>query len=285
MNRIEEIPEFNYRVPWRSHSAHPGHHFSTQSGGGYEFHGHAPLLSKPDPRHLDIHASLNDPFEQLIVRTFRQRSTIPVSVVADLSASMGYRGKADKMELLALFTAAVAYSAYRRGDPFGFIGCNTTIDEGTFLPLRWYKGIAWDLLNRLHRLHPSGASAQGLHTAIDRLGRRRALVFLVSDFHFPLTELASLLDSLSRHDVVPIVLWDSMEYQLLPDWGIIRLQDPETGQERVLLMRPGLRTRFRELFAQRRSALTQLCMQHGREPFFMVDTFDPDALTRYFFHA
>jgi uncharacterized protein (DUF58 family) len=285
MNTIEEIPGFHYQVPWRSHSAHPGRHFSTQSGGDYEFHGHAPLISNPDPRHLDIHASLNDPFGQLIVRTFRQRSTIPVYVIADLSASMSYRGRADKMELLALFTASAAYSAYRSGDPFGFIGCNTAIDEETLLPLRWYKGIAWELLNRLRRLHPTGASAHGLHTAIDHLGRRRALIFLVSDFHFPLPEAASLLDSLSRHDVVPIIVWDRMEYRPLTNWGIIRLQDPETGQDRVLLMRPRLRARFQEAFAERRSALTHLCMQHGREPFFMIDAFDPDALTRYFFHA
>ena len=86
MNTNEAIREFHYQVPWRSHSAYPGHHFSTQSGGSYEFHGHAPLISKPDPRHLDIHASLHDPFGQFVVRTFRQRSTIPVYVVADLSA-------------------------------------------------------------------------------------------------------------------------------------------------------------------------------------------------------
>lgn len=277
------IPEFHYAVGWRAPGAHPGAHRSAQSGGGYEFAGHVPFLSNPDPRNLDIRASLNDPFGQLMVRSFRQRSTIPVFVLADLSASLGFHGMGNKLETLAQFTASAAYSAYRTGDTFGFLGCDDAIRWELFLPLRFHKAVAPELYERLRSFSPVGRSAEGLHHAARHLGKQRALVFLVSDFHFLLDRLDRLLGSLVRHDVVPVVLWDSAEYEQLPSWGLVYVEDPETGERRRLFMRPTLREKFRMAFERRRAKLVHLCTQRGREPFFVVDRFDADALTRYFY--
>ncbi len=277
----ESLIDFHYQVSWRSHSAVPGHHYSTQSGGGFEFHGHAPLISHPDPRNIDIHASLHDPFGQFVVRTFRQRSAIPVYVVADLSASMAFRGDGDKPETLAWFSACAAYSAFRTGDPFGFIGCGENVIPQLLLPLRWYKSIADKLWRRLNNHTPKGQSADGLLAAAPLLGRKKSLVFLISDFHFPLATLNQILQNLETHDVVPVVLWDSRE-EIQPNWGITRLCDPETGRNRCLIMRPGLRKKIRAAFGQRRDSLISLCAQFGREPFFVEDAFDPEDFTYYF---
>ncbi|MGX2041513.1 DUF58 domain-containing protein [Methylocaldum sp. MU1018] len=277
------IPEFHYHVAWRSPGIHPGRHRSAQHGGGHEFAGYAPLTAHPDPRNLDVRATLHDPFGQLMVRTFRQRSAIPVYVVADLSASMGFRGTAPKTELLAGFTASAAYSAYRSGDFFGFIGCDSAIRQDFFLPLRWHKGAAPELLQNLKNLRPQGASADGLNQVAPYLGKQKALVFLVSDFHFTLDRLDTLLKTLARHDVVPVVLWDSAEYDRLPSLGLIYFEDPETGARRRLFMRPTLRENIRASFAKRRDDLEQTCALYGREPFFLIDRFEPDALTRYFY--
>ncbi|HYE34607.1 DUF58 domain-containing protein [Methylocaldum sp.] len=279
------IPEFHYQVDWRSPGVHPGPHRSAQYGGGYEFAGHVPLTANPDPRNLDIRATLHDPFGQLMVRTFRQRSAIPVYVVADLSASMGFRGTTSKIELLAGFIASVAYAAYRTGDSFGFIGCDSTIRWDFFLPLRWHKGAVPELLQGLQNLRPEGKSAAGLDKVAPYLGKQRALVFLVSDFHFALDRLDALLNTLVRHDVVPVVLWDSAEYERLPSWGLVHFVDPETGVRRRLFMRPALRDKIRASFAKRRDDLGELCTLYGREPFFLIDRFDPDALTRYFYQT
>jgi uncharacterized protein (DUF58 family) len=275
--------EFHYTVRWRAPGAHPGGHPSGQWGGGWEFAGHAPFVHSPDPRHIDIRASFHDPFEQIVVRRFRQRSAIPVFVLADLSASMGFRGAFGKIETLARFTASAAYSAYRSGDPFGFVGCDEAVRLDLLLPLRLHKGAAPGLYERLRQLEPSGRSAEGLHQAASHLGRQRALVFLVSDFHHPLDRIDGLLGSLARHDVVPVVLWDPAEYERLPAYGLAHLEDPETGERRRLFLRPALRERFRQAFAARRADLVHLCTQRGREPFFMEAGFDADALSRYFF--
>jgi len=69
---------------------------------------------------------------------------------------------------------------------------------------------------------------------------------MLNNFHFPLHEAAEIFDSLLKHDVIPVVLWHPEEYKNLPEWGLIRLQDPETGQVRQLLMRPALKQKIVE---------------------------------------
>lgn len=287
LRRLSEsaVEEFHYRIDWRTRSAHPGHHGSLQAGGGSEFCGYAPFQNFPDPRNLDMRASMTDPLGRLLVKSFRQHSAIPVYVVADLSASMGFSGVARKPELLADFAAAVAYSAYRTGDPFGFLGCGRDILWDLALPLHWHKGLAHRIGAALRRFSPTEPNAVGLIHAAPYLGTRRALVFLVSDFHFPLNEVRRTLDAYIHHDVVPIVLWDSGEFDRLPAFGLAEFNDPETGFRRRLLLRPALRQAIGERYAERREQLTALLRPFGRTPFFLINRFDADAMTDYFFHA
>ncbi len=273
--------EFHYHVPWRTRSATPGRHHSTQFGGGYEFHGHAPLVSHPDPRKIDIHASLHDPFGQYVVRTFRQRSSIPVYVIADLSASMGIQGRQNKMRLLTEFSQCTAYSAYRNGDPFGFIPCSNSILWDLFTPLRWNRGITQSLTEKLSHYVPHGQSVDGIMETRDIMGKQRSLVFLISDFHFPIEFLRNLLKNLIPHDVVPIVIWDSPE-TAFPNWGIVRLIDSESKQERCLFLRPKLRERIIQAYEERRVLLKKTFTEFGREALFLTAPFNADQLTAYF---
>ena len=242
-----------------------------------------PFSSQPDPRYLDIRAMIADPMQQLMVKSFRQRAAIPVYLLADLSASMGFVGKIAKTGLLSEFAAAVAWSAWRTGDPFGFYACDSQIRLDLSLPLRLHRGMEEGLSGQIRSFKPQANDVLGLLEAATLLGRQRALVFLVSDFHFPLSQIDALFNSLVRHDVVPVVLWDSGEYENLPRYGWAEIQDPETGQRRRLFLRPSLLQRIRERFAERKEELTRICVRHGREPFFLVDRFDPDAMTRYFY--
>ncbi len=276
------LEEFHYQISWRSHSAIPGQHLSTHAGGGYEFQGHAPLISNPDARNLDVHASLHDPFGQFFIRTFRQRSSIPVFVIADLSASMNFCGNCRKTDVIANFCSVSAYSAYRTGDSFGFLGCSEQIHWDLYLPLRWRKSISHDIIVRLNNFHPRGNSIQGLFDAASVVGKRRGLIFLLSDFHIPTDQLCELLEAFAAHDLIPIVIWDSFELEP-PGTGFYRLRDPESGQERSIFMRPQLQQAFIDTYIQRRHELIRQFDEYGRKPFFVVDQFDPEAMSQYFY--
>jgi len=272
--------EFHYQIPWRAQGGRPGHHASAQTGGGLEYQGSVPFASQPDARHLDIRAMLADPFGQLRVKSFRQRAAIPVWLLADVSASMGF---GDKLARLAEFGEALAWSAWRSGDPFGCHACDGAVRWDLGLPLRWHKGVAAQWRGRIGQFRAGSGQHGGLLEAAAHLGRQRALVFWVSDFHVPDAELETLFNALALHDVVPVVLWDRAEYEDLPGFGLAEWQDPETGARRRLFLRPSLREKIAARYALRRERLTGLCSAHGRAPFFLDGGFDADAMTRYFY--
>jgi uncharacterized protein (DUF58 family) len=275
--------EFSYHIGWRSKGRHPGRHSSIQTGLGMEFRGHAPLIAYPDPRRIDLRQTLRDPTEQIHVRMFNQKSSIPVYVVCDLSGSMGFVGERCKLELAADICASAAYSAYRVNDPFGFIGFDDNIREDWLFTSTTKVHGAFELAERLRGYRPASGGARGLLDADQFLSRERALVFLISDFHMPVDALEKALSSLMRHHVVPVVLWDGAEYKKLPEFGIASVTDAETGARRTLFLRRGYRERIAEAFEARRTQLRNLFMRYDMPPFFVEERFKADDMTEYFY--
>jgi uncharacterized protein (DUF58 family) len=275
--------EFSYQIGWRSRGRHPGRHASAQRGLGMEFRGHAPLIAYPDPRRIDIRQTIRDPFDQVWVRIFNQKSSIPVYVVCDLSGSMGFSGQMRKLEIAADIAASAAWSAFRVNDPFGFIGFDEEVREDWMFASTTKVHGAFEMTERLAGYRPGHIGAQGLQDVSRFLSRERSLVLLVSDFHMPLGELEQSLATLIRHHVVPLVLWDAAEYRTLPEFGVANVTDCETGARRTLFLRKDFRERILQSFADRRVALEKLFMSLDMPPLFIEDGFEADDLTEYFY--
>jgi uncharacterized protein (DUF58 family) len=279
--------EFHYRIPWRPRGQRPGHHRGTVFGAGQEFGGYAPLGRAPDPRRLDPRATLADPLGTWQVRLYQQRASIPVWLIADLSGSMGAPAGSGKMQRLAELAASLAYSVHRTGDAFGFMGCDEDVIADLLLPPTNARGTGPEVAARLARYAPAGKGARGLLSAAAYLGRRRSLVFLASDFHFPQPLLEALLESLTPHDVVPVVVWDELrsdgEFHSLPRLGLVELRDAESGRRRTVLLRPRLHAEWRHKFAERRAALQQCFVRFGLRPFHVGKQFRAQAMTAHFY--
>ncbi len=279
------VAELHYRVSAPVLGHLPGHHRSRSGDSGVKFRGHAALRDAPDPRRLDLHASLRDPFGDWRVRLYAQRMSIPVVVVADLSASMGFEGRRRKAEVLADFVASLAWSAWRTGDRFGFIGCDAVVrDDWLQRPTR-ARASGQALAQALRGWTPTGptaSSADGLLQAPPLLPRQRALVFLVSDFHLPLPQVKAVLAGLVAHDVVPVVLWDPLEFSVGASHGLLHTLDPESGRHRLVWWRPALRERWQRAHLAHRDALQQVFAAQRLRPLFVEGDFDADAVTRHF---
>ena len=279
---MDGVVEFQYRVPWRAVSGFPGSHYGIQRGGGYEVHGTMPLYAAGDPRRFDLRASLRDPFQQLLVRVYKQRSIVPVFVLADVSASMSFVGHTSKFDLLIRFVESLAYSAFRVGDPFAFTACDTVIREDLSLPITRAAGAGTWVSQRLLRWIPSGENALGLLAGAEQVPGTRALVFLISDYYLPVELLRAVLNRLCRHEVIPVVLVDSAEGRV-PGVGITHLYDPETGTSRTLLLRRSLAIRLEKKLHERGEQLKSCLAAHELKPLYVVDRFEPKSVTRYFY--
>lgn len=277
------MDEFHYRVRQHAAGHTPGAHRSRIGDSGLEFRGHVPLVSATDVRRIDLHASLHDTFGQWQVRVFSERKAVPLIVVADLSASMGYRGERRKLDVLADFTEAAALSAWRTGDSFGFVGCDDRLRHDWIVPATRRRGVGALLGRRLRACAPQG-SAAGLGHAARVLPRQRALVFLVSDFHLPLADLDRVLGGLAHHEVVPVQLWDRHEFAP-PGRGIVQLADPETGAQRLVWLRPALRDAWRAAQVERSAALKALFHRHRLSPLLLPDGYRAEVVSAHFLHG
>lgn len=291
----DELP---YRLNWLATGIHPGSHRSRIVGAGETFFGTAPLVQGRDARRLDLRASASDPWSRTWVREFRQRSRVPVMLVVDLSRSIDFVGHADRRDLAARFGRALGRAAFRRGDPFGFIAADARLDRAAILPPTLSLHTGERVAERLARpgLADGGdrssdrssdrsgdrSSSEGLLEVVRWLPQQPSLVFVLTDGHLEPGFVDRLLRSLSRHDVVFVLLEDSAEHRPPARWGLVRLADLETGRERLVFLRPGLAERMAAERQAHRQALGRVARRHNASMLSVEDELDLQAVARHF---
>jgi len=281
--------EFHYRFPDRVRGYRPGSHQALSTGAGQEFVSHARLYDRPDPRRLDLRASLRSIDGDWLVRVNRQRAGVSVHAVVDVSESMRF-GARTKLQVAAEFLESLGVSAFRAGDAAGMMAFDRDERPDLFVPARVSRGagsLMADKLRDVHRVrgrrpHAPHDGGSGLERTITRLVGREGLVFIVSDFHWSLDFLPRVLDLLAPAVVVPMVVWDRAEIEPPGGSGFALLEDAESGAQRSLWLRPALRNRWREAVAKRRSDLERVFSAGSARPFYMTGAFDAEALSRYF---
>jgi len=280
--------EFHYRFPDRVRGYRPGSHPALSTGPGQGFVSHARLYDRPDPRRLDLRASLRSLDGDWLVRVNRQRAGVSVHAVVDVSESMRF-GARTKLQVAGEFLESLVVSAFRAGDAAGMLAFDSDERPDLFVPALVSRGAGSLMAERLEEVAEAGPHAhaphhggRGLERTVTRLVGREGLVFIVSDFHWPLDSLPRVLDLLAPAVVVPIVVWNHAEIEPPIDSGFALLDDAESGAQRSLWLRPALRNRWREAVAKRRSDLERIFSAGSARPFYVSGAFDAEALSRYF---
>ena len=218
----------------------------------YQFH--------DDVRHIDwnVTARLATPY----VREFNEERDLTAWFLLDLSASVDFGSATQRKSGVATeLVAVLARALTRHGNRVGAMLYGHRVD--TVIAPR--SGRA-QVLQLMHAMTTRGEHARAAANAT-RLGdliaaaqhsvKRRALVFVVSDFvsapgwQKPLAALAQ------RHDVVAVRLYDPLE-QALPDLGMMLVEDAETGEQLFVDTHDRrFRRRFADIAARRERALRQ----------------------------
>ncbi|MCU1674084.1 MAG: hypothetical protein JWN77_2197, partial [Frankiales bacterium] len=183
---------------------------------------------------------------------------LETTLLVDLTASMSFGTvRSEKRDLALTVTAAVMHLAGGGGNRVGAIVLGEQLHR---LPPRGGRDAQLALLHRL--LGEPRAEGAGLDLATGLAAvlnppRRRGLVVVLSDLLGPLGEPAwarPLRMLAGRHDVVVAEVVDPRELTL-PDVGVLRLVDPETGRHLEVQTRSkALRERYARAAAERRDA-------------------------------
>ncbi|WP_280151602.1 VWA domain-containing protein [Piscinibacter sp. XHJ-5] len=285
---LAEVQEFHYRLRARVPGLRPGGHHGASLGNGQQFAAHRRLFDQPDPRRLDLRASLRDPRGDWLVRIQRQRTAVPVHAVVDVSASMHFGSSRTKLEVAADFVEALGRSVSRAGDALGLLAFDAVERDDLCMPPRQSRGLGGVMAGMLRACRPQEAGASsidGLRRCLARLAGRPGLVFIVSDFHWPTDTLGTVLDMLAPACVVPMIAWDPGETEPPAATAMLAVSDAESGMRRTLWLREAVRVRWREAVAARRAELHALFEAHGMAAFHLHGRFDAEALSRHFLES
>ncbi len=282
---MSAVQGFHYRLPYRVGSPRPGSHPGSSLGAGQEFVSHMSLYDRPDPRRLDLRASLRNLGGDWLVRVNRQRAGVPVHVIVDVSASMSFGSRRTKLEVAADFVEALGQSAFRVGDALGMRAFDAAERDDLFTPALVGRAVGSVMAGMLRRCETTAGGMDGLQAAAMHFAGRRGLIFLVSDFHWPLERLGPALDFFAHAYLVPMIVWDPAETEPPAHDALAALRDAESGARRTLWLRPKLRDQWRAAVAQRRAKLDQLFAARAIRPFYVNGAFDGQAMSHYFFEA
>src|ERR1041385_4918367 len=188
------------------------------------------------------------------VKKFTEERELTVMLVVDVSASGNFGSTTQsKRELAAEVACLLAFSAIRNNDKVGLLLFTDRVE--LFIPPKKGRSHTLRLIREILFFQPQGRGTEpGL--ALDYLNRivtRRAVVFLISDFQAPDFSRA-LAVSARRHDFIAIHIHDERE-RLLPNIGLITLEDAETGEQIELNTGDrGTRSRFADAAQEQRPA-------------------------------
>ena len=204
-----------------------GQYKSVFRGRGMEFDEVREYQPGDDVRTIDwnVTARQGTPF----IKRFCEERELTVLFMVDVSASGAFgSGSRSKLEMVVEVAALLMFSALKNNDKVGLITfCDEVVD---YLPPRKGKSNVLHLIRELVAAQPL-AGETSLQTALEFLNRvqkRRAVTFLISDFLAPHAKQAMAVAN-KRHDLIAITVADPREH-VLPDVGFISLKDAETGQ-------------------------------------------------------
>ena len=220
-----------------------GDYHSSFKGQGVEFDEVRPYLAGDDVRTIDwnVTAKTGTPY----IKRFAEERELTILFLVDVSGSQGYGSvRRSKMELAAEATALLALTAIRNQDKIGLVLFSDRIVK--YIPPRKGRDSVMRLVREVLAAEDEaqgGTDVEGALKFLNGVQKRRAVVFLVSDFLLGNGERGmgngergvgdgvwKMLRATARHhDLICVPVSDPAE-SALPDVGLVELEDPETGE-------------------------------------------------------
>ena len=188
-------------------------------------------LPGDDIRLIDwnVTARMGSPY----IKQYVEERELTVMLLVDHSASEVFGSRVrTKSDLATEVCAVLAMTAARNNDRVGTLFFTDRVER--FVPPKKGRKHVLRLVREMLSFEPRGAGTD-LAAALEflnRVVRRRAVVFIVSDFLARGYERV-LKSTAHRHDTIAVQLRDPREREL-PKLGLLAVREPETGRWRHL---------------------------------------------------
>jgi len=228
---LKQVRQIEIRTKGIVNQVFSGEYHSVFKGRGMEFSEVREYQFGDDIRNIDwnVTARFGHPF----IKIFEEERELTVILMVDLSGSLMFGSlEKTKQQVAAELSAVLAFSALKNNDKVGLILFTDKIEK--FVPPRKGRSHVLRIIREVLSFAPEGKTTniKGALEYMNNAIKKRSIVFLLSDFMDAGYEKILRIVG-KKHDLIGIVINDERENQL-PDVGLVKFTDAETGEERWL---------------------------------------------------
>ena len=226
---IKKVRKIEIKTRGLSSNIFAGQYHTAFKGRGMAFSEVREYQYGDEPRDIDwnVTARMNKPYSKV----FEEERELTVMLMVDVSDSLNFGTQVMmKREMVTEIAATLAFAAIENNDKVGLVFFSDRIEK--FIPPKKGRKHILYLIRELLNYEPESKSTD-ITVPLEFLTgvvKKRCTAFLLSDFIDQHDYRNALTIANRKHDVVAIRVYDR-RMQDLPDVGLMKLTDAETGQE------------------------------------------------------
>jgi len=226
---MKKIRRIEIRTRRLVNDSFAGEYHSVFRGRGMEFDEVRPYLPGDEVRTIDWNVTART--GQPHVKKYVEERELTVMLMVDASGSGDFASEGKfKRELAAELASVLSFSATTNKDKVGLLIFTDKVE--LYIPPRKGRRHVLRLIRDLLAFEPqnNGTDIKMALDTVNQVLKRRAIVFLVSDFMDDPERYAKPLFMANRkHDVIAVDLHDPLEAGIA-DVGVLALEDAESGE-------------------------------------------------------
>ena len=229
---LKKVRKIEIKTRGLSQNIFAGQYHTAFKGRGMAFAEVREYQYGDDVRDIDWNVTAR--FHRPYVKVFEEERELTVMLLVDVSGSRLFgTTRQTKRDLVAEIAATIAFSAIQNNDKIGVVFFSDHIEK-YIPPKKGRKHILYIIREMLDFKPESKRTDVGMAVEfLTRVMKRRCTAFLLSDFYTRLSFDNALTICSRKHDIVAIQIYDPRAKEL-PNVGMIKIQDAETGHEMII---------------------------------------------------
>lgn len=226
---LKKVRKIEIKARGLSQNIFAGQYHSAFKGRGMAFSEVREYQFGDDVRDIDWNVTAR--FHRPYVKVFEEERELTVMLLVDVSGSLDFgTTKQMKRDMAAEIAATIAFSAIQNNDKIGVIFFSDRIEK-YIPPKKGRKHILYIIREMLSFEPQSQKTDVGMAMAyLTRVMKRRCTSFVISDFYDRKNFSQEMQIANRKHDVVAVQVYDPRA-KMLPDVGLLKVRDAETGYE------------------------------------------------------
>ena len=226
---LKKVRKIEIKTRGLSQNIFAGEYHSAFKGRGMIFSEVREYQYGDDIRDIDwnVTARHNKPY----VKVYEEERELTVMLLVDVSGSGNFGASSKvKKEMMAEIAATIAFSSIQNNDKVGVIFFSDKIEK--FIPPQKGRKHILLIIREIINFEPEqkGTDINLALQFMTNVLKKRSTVFLLSDFIDEQDYFKSMSIANKKHDLFAVQVYDFRDSRL-PDIGLMRVKDSETGVE------------------------------------------------------